>query len=49
MPAPNRMNWNDPKTDEYLKMGRASITDADRAKYYALAQQSVTRSISGCR
>jgi peptide/nickel transport system substrate-binding protein len=42
MPAPNRMNWNDAKTDEYLKMGRASITEADRAKYYALAQQRVT-------
>ncbi|MBR1267406.1 hypothetical protein JQ629_07790 [Bradyrhizobium sp. AUGA SZCCT0222] len=42
MPAPNRMNWNDPKTDEYLKMGRASLTDADRTKYYALAQQRVT-------
>ena len=42
MPAPNRMNWNDAKTDEYLKMGRASITDADRTKYYALAQQRVT-------
>jgi len=42
MPAPNRMNWNDAKTDEYLKMGRASLTDADRAKYYALAQQRVT-------
>jgi peptide/nickel transport system substrate-binding protein len=42
MPAPNRMNWNDAKTDEYLKMGRAALTDADRAKYYALAQQRVT-------
>jgi peptide/nickel transport system substrate-binding protein len=42
MPAPNRMNWNDAKTDEYLKMGRASLTEADRAKYYALAQQRVT-------
>ena len=42
MPAPNRMNWNDAKTDEYLKMGRASLTDTDRAKYYALAQQRVT-------
>ncbi|MBN8991605.1 MAG: hypothetical protein J0H42_25485 [Rhizobiales bacterium] len=42
MPAPNRMNWNDAKTDEYLKMGRASLTDADRAKYYALAQERVT-------
>jgi peptide/nickel transport system substrate-binding protein len=43
MPAPNRMNWNDPKTDEYLKMGRASLTEADRTKYYALAQQRVTQ------
>ncbi len=42
MPAPNRMNWNDAKTDEYLKMGRAALSDADRAKYYALAQQRVT-------
>ncbi|MET3838609.1 ABC transporter substrate-binding protein [Bradyrhizobium sp. OAE829] len=42
MPAPNRMNWNDPKTDEYLKMGRASLTEADRTKYYSLAQQRVT-------
>ena len=42
MPAPNRMNWNDAKTDEYLKMGRASLTEADRTKYYALAQQRVT-------
>jgi peptide/nickel transport system substrate-binding protein len=42
MPTPNRMNWNDAKTDEYLKMGRAALTDADRAKYYALAQQRVT-------
>ena len=43
MPAPNRMNWNDAKTDEYLKMGRAALTEADRTKYYALAQQRVTQ------
>ena len=42
IPAPNRMNWKDEKTDEYLKMGKASLTDADRAKYYALAQDRVT-------
>jgi peptide/nickel transport system substrate-binding protein len=41
MPAPNRYNWNDPKTDEYLKLGRAALSDADRAKFYALAQQLV--------
>ena len=49
MPAPNRMNWNDAKTDEYLKMGRAALTEADRTKYYALAQQRVTANICGCR
>ena len=42
MPAPNRMNWNDPQTDEYLRKGKASLSEADRAKYYALAQQRVT-------
>ena len=42
MPAPNRMNWNDPQTDELLKKGKASLSDADRAKYYGLAQQRVT-------
>jgi peptide/nickel transport system substrate-binding protein len=42
MPAPNRMNWNDPQTDELLKKGKASLTDADRVKYYGLAQQRVT-------
>ena len=42
MPAPNRMNWNDPQTDDYLRKGKASLSDADRAKYYALAQQRVT-------
>jgi peptide/nickel transport system substrate-binding protein len=42
IPAPNRMNWNDPQTDEYLKKGKAALSEADRAKYYALAQQRVT-------
>jgi peptide/nickel transport system substrate-binding protein len=42
MPAPNRMNWSDAVTDENLKLGRASLTDADRAKYYGLVQQRVT-------
>ncbi|MBV8192132.1 MAG: ABC transporter substrate-binding protein [Alphaproteobacteria bacterium] len=41
-PAPNRMNWDDPQTDEYLRKGKASLSDADRAKYYGLAQQRVT-------
>jgi peptide/nickel transport system substrate-binding protein len=42
IPAPNRMNWKDEKTDEWLKLGRVALTDADRAKYYGLAQKHVT-------
>jgi peptide/nickel transport system substrate-binding protein len=42
IPAPNRMNWKDPQTDEWLKLGRASLTDADRAKYYGLVQKRIT-------
>ena len=42
MPAPNRMNWNDKETDELLHKGKASLSDADRAKYYGLAQERVT-------
>ena len=42
MPAPNRMNWNDRQTDELLKKGKAALSDADRTKYYGLAQERVT-------
>jgi peptide/nickel transport system substrate-binding protein len=42
IPAPNRMNWKDAQTDEWLKAGRASLTDADRTKYYGLVQRHVT-------
>jgi len=42
IPAPNRMNWKDEKTDEWLKLGRVALSDADRAKYYGLAQKHVT-------
>jgi peptide/nickel transport system substrate-binding protein len=41
IPTPNRMNWKDAETDELLKLGRAALTDADRAKAYALVQQKV--------
>ena len=43
IPTPNRMNWKDAETDEWLKQGRAALTEADRAKYYALVQQKVMR------
>ena len=42
IPVPNRMFWNDARTDEWLKHGRASLTEADRAKYYGLAQRRIT-------
>ncbi len=42
IPAPNRMNWKDAQTDEWLKLGRAALTAADRAKYYGLVQRRVT-------
>jgi peptide/nickel transport system substrate-binding protein len=41
IPAPNRMNWNDTTTDELLRLGRAALSDADRAKYYGLVQRRV--------
>ena len=41
IPTPNRMNWKDEETDAWLKLGRGALTEADRAKYYALVQQKV--------
>jgi peptide/nickel transport system substrate-binding protein len=43
IPTPNRMNWKDAETDEWLKAGRSALTEADRAKAYALVQQKATR------
>ncbi len=43
IPTPNRMNWKDAETDAWLKLGRSALTEADRAKFYALVQQKVTR------
>ena len=43
IPTPNRMNWKDAETDAWLKQGRSALTEADRAKYYAMVQQKVTR------
>ena len=42
IPTPNRMNWKDAETDEWLKQGRAALTPKPIAtKYYALVQQKV--------
>jgi peptide/nickel transport system substrate-binding protein len=43
IPTPNRMNWKDAETDEWLRLGRAALTEADRAKYYAMVQQKAMR------
>src|SRR4029450_10859938 len=41
IPTPHRMNWQDPQTDEWLKLGRGALSEADRAKYYGLVQKRV--------
>ncbi|RJE84497.1 ABC transporter substrate-binding protein [Paracoccus onubensis] len=35
IPTPNRMNWNDPETDEWLAEGRHATDDNTRAEAYA--------------
>jgi len=42
IPTPNRMNWKDAETDEWLRLGRSALTEADRFKYYELVQKKVT-------
>lgn len=34
IPTPNRMNWNDPETDQWLAEGKAALDDATRAAAY---------------
>jgi len=43
MPAPNRMNWNDPTTDAALDRGTTALDDATRMAAFAEVQQIVTR------
>jgi len=42
IPTPNRSNWKDADTDEWLRLGRAALTPADRARHYELVQKRVT-------
>jgi len=42
IPTPNRANWKDADTDQWLKLGRAALTSAERTKYYGLVQKQVT-------
>ena len=41
IPVPNRMNWKDAETDEWMRQGRVALTDADRAKAYGLVQEKI--------
>jgi peptide/nickel transport system substrate-binding protein len=43
IPVPNRMNYKDAQTDESIRFGRTALTDADRAKGYAAAQERVMK------
>ena len=43
IPTPNRMNWKDAETDQWLRLGRMALTEADRAKHYGLVQQKAMR------
>ena len=41
IPSPNRMNWNDKETDEWLRLAKAAKNPAERAKYFGLVQKKV--------
>lgn len=43
IPAPNRFNWKDPRTDELLSAGRRALTPEDRGKAYMEAQEVVMK------
>jgi peptide/nickel transport system substrate-binding protein len=43
IPTPNRMNWKDAETDTLLGKAKSALTDADRARYYALVQERVMK------
>ena len=42
IPTPNRYNWKDAETDEWLKLGRRAADAKERAKYFGLVQKKVT-------
>ncbi|TVQ34436.1 MAG: ABC transporter substrate-binding protein [Geminicoccaceae bacterium] len=41
MPTPNRMNWNDPLTDELLDKGKSAVDDETRFSAYAQVLRQV--------
>jgi peptide/nickel transport system substrate-binding protein len=40
-PTPNRMNWANPQTDQWLEAGRSALNPEDRARYAALIQRQL--------
>jgi peptide/nickel transport system substrate-binding protein len=40
-PTPNRMNWNDPRTDALLREARTAVAEADRLAAIAQAQRQI--------
>ncbi|MBM3643293.1 MAG: ABC transporter substrate-binding protein [Alphaproteobacteria bacterium] len=42
IPTPNRMNWKNEQTDQWLKEGRTALTEKDRAAAYAKVQKQIT-------
>ena len=43
MPVPNRMNWKDAETDQWIREGRIALTDAARAAAYQKVQEKVMK------
>jgi peptide/nickel transport system substrate-binding protein len=41
IPTPNRMNWKDEETDQWLRAAKAALRDDDRAMNYGLVQEKV--------
>ena len=42
IPTPNRFNWKDADTDEWLRQGKAATSPEERAKFFGLVQKKVT-------
>lgn len=43
MPVPNRMNWKDAETDQWIREGRIALTDGARAAAYQKVQEKVMK------
>jgi peptide/nickel transport system substrate-binding protein len=41
VPTPNRMNWKDADTDQWLAKARTALTPEERAAYYGMVQERV--------